>query len=223
MCEVHVVYKDVSPNCQFPLSDPFITSQNHRYISPSCACLFYIDVAVFIYKASMARAAAPMIPAAWVAWAAAPVNSGMEELGVRLTAPVPLTVGKGTGVMEEGISMVEEISMAELIMAEVYSAAEETTELTVSTGEEMTEVTTVSTAELTSGAALLSGMVMGTPAALQVDSTAEMAAAWSSAEQAPSTQGWTEARRVSPFLQWHAKSVRDSQPSLVRGPTKQAS
>jgi len=175
---------------------------------------------VFIYKASMARAAAPMIPAAWVAWAAAPVNSDMEALGVMLTASVPLTVGMGTGVMEEAMSIVEDISIVEVIMAEVSSSAEETTELTVSTAEEMTEVT-VSTAELTSGAALLSGMVMGTPAALQVDSTAEMAAAWSSAEQAPSTQGWTEARRVSPFLQWHSKSVRDSQPSLVRGPTKQ--
>jgi hypothetical protein len=73
------------------------------------------------------------------------------------------------------------------------------------------------------GAASVSGMVMGTPACWQVDSTAEMAAAWSSAEHAPCTQGWTSERSAGPFLQWHAKSVRDSQPSLVRGPRKQLS
>jgi hypothetical protein len=81
----------------------------------------------------------------------------------------------------------------------------------------------LATAELASeGAALLlSGIVMGTPAAEQVDSTAEMAAAWSEAEQAPWTQGWTWARRVAPCLQWQAKSVKLEHPSLVRGPTKQ--
>lgn len=74
--------------------------------------------------------------------------------------------------------------------------------------------------ELGAGA-LVSGMVMGTPAALQVDSTAAMAERWSAVEQALWTQGWTLARSWSPFLQWQAKSVRFWQPSLVRGPMKQ--
>lgn len=66
-------------------------------------------------------------------------------------------------------------------------------------------------------------MVMGTPAAWQVDSTAAIAFAWSAASQPFCTQGWTWARSVSPFLQWQAKSVRFAQPSLVRGPMKQES
>lgn len=38
------------------------------------------DTLVIVYKASIARAAAPMIPTAWVAWAAAPVNSETVEV-----------------------------------------------------------------------------------------------------------------------------------------------
>lgn len=67
----------------------------------------------------------------------------------------------------------------------------------------------------------LSGISMGTPAAAQVDSTPEMVAAWSSAEQAFWTQGWTVANSSVPFLQWQAKSVKPEQPSVVRGVMKQ--
>jgi hypothetical protein len=68
-----------------------------------------------------------------------------------------------------------------------------------------------------------SGISMGTPAPAQVDSTASMVVFWSAAEQAPCTQGWTEASSSAPCLQWQAKSVREEQPSLLRGPMKHVS
>jgi len=70
-------------------------------------------------------------------------------------------------------------------------------------------------------AELASGMVMGTPAAAQVELTAAMVFAWSSAEHAFFTQGVTDARRLSLFLQWQAKSDSDEQPSLDNGVRKQ--
>jgi hypothetical protein len=66
------------------------------------------------------------------------------------------------------------------------------------------------------------GISMGAPASAQVFWTAAMVAAWSEAEHAPWTQGCTVARRLAPFWQWHLKSVREEQPSLVRGPTRHA-
>jgi hypothetical protein len=96
-----------------------------------------------------------------------------------------------------------------------------TSEVAVTTVASEVAVTTVVLVSERAALLALSGMLMGTPAAEQVDSTAEMAAAWSAAEQAPSTQGWTDARRAGPFWQWQAKSVKLEQPSLVRGPTKQ--
>ena len=66
----------------------------------------------------------------------------------------------------------------------IDEATDAATEDSLATAELATE-DALATAELaTEGAALLlSGIVMGTPAAEQVDSTAEMAAAWSEAEQ----------------------------------------
>jgi hypothetical protein len=65
------------------------------------------------------------------------------------------------------------------------------------------------------------GISMGTPASLHVFEIAAMVAAWSEAEHAPRTQGWTVEIREAPFWQWHLKSVRDEQPSVDRGVTKQ--
>lgn len=179
---------------------------------------------VLIYKASMARAAAPMIPTAWVAWAAAPVNWETEEEGLtEAEGVVVLTVGIGTGVTD---------SLTDETTEEATEAAEETTLDTAASEDEAAEGVgegeaaaelALEGAGVLEGAAVLEAMVRGTPADWQVDSTAAIAFCWSAAEQAPWTQGWTLERSSSPFLQWQAKSVRDEQPSLVRGPTKQES
>ncbi len=169
----------------------------------------------------MARAAAPRIPTAWVAWAAAPVNSDTEEDGAPEALAAPLAVGVRVATMEETSAATEEA--ADSTAEETSERTEEASEATEDATEEA-EAAAEETADVTEAAAeLASGMTMGTPAAAQVDSTAEMAAARSSALQAPSTQGWTWERSWAPFSQWHAKSVREAQPSLVRGPTKQLS
>jgi hypothetical protein len=69
--------------------------------------------------------------------------------------------------------------------------------------------------------AVASGTETVTPASAHVCSTASMVACWSEAEHASCTQGVTEAIRESNFWQWHAKSVREEQPSLESGETKQ--
>lgn len=128
-----------------------------------------------------------------------------------------------------GMALTVEFPVA-LAMAEVTTPAREeaalaTAELAASTAEEASACAE----EAAEAAALVAlattlpalGMTMGTPAPLHVSSTAEMVAAWSSAVQAPWTHGCTLPRRLAPCLQWHAKSVREEQPSVVRGPTKQ--
>jgi hypothetical protein len=71
------------------------------------------------------------------------------------------------------------------------AAAEEAVAAAEDAAEAAAEVT-LAAAELAAEAAPLAlGMVMGTPAAWQVDCTAAMALAWSSAGQAFWTQGWT--------------------------------
>jgi hypothetical protein len=82
------------------------------------------------------------------------------------------------------------------------------------------ETTEVTTAE---EAGVSSGISMGTPAPLQVVSTAWIVAFWSASEQAFLVQGWTSPRSSVPFLQWQAKSLISEQPSLPRGPRKHAS
>jgi hypothetical protein len=150
----------------------------------------------------------------------------MEAEGVMVMLPVP--VGVGVIMAEDTSEATEEAADSTADEAserteETSEATEDLTEETSAAAEEAADVTGAA-AELTAEeAALSSGMVRGTPAALQVDSTAEMALAWSSAPQAPSTQGLTWERSSAPFLQWHSKSVREAQPSLVRGPTKHES
>lgn len=67
------------------------------------------------------------------------------------------------------------------------------------------------------------GMTMGAPASAQVFWTAVMVVAWSAAEQAPWTQGWTLERSSEPFWQWHLKSVMEEHPSEPRAGMKQDS
>jgi hypothetical protein len=100
----------------------------------------------------------------------------------------------------------------------------EAADSTADDASEMTAEAEEATAEATDEAAeVVSGISMGTPAALQVVSTAEIVVAWSAAEHAFCTQGWTWARSSVPFLQWQAKSVKSVQPSLPRGVRKQVS
>jgi len=82
---------------------------------------------------------------------------------------------------------------------EAAEASEEATEAAAEEAAEAAEDAAEATAEVTEAAAELAaeaaplalGMVMGTPAAWQVDSTAAIAAAWSEELQAFWTQGWT--------------------------------
>jgi hypothetical protein len=146
----------------------------------------------------------------------------MEAEGVMLMLPVAV----GVAVMDMDSEMDISDDMEEAADATAEEASERTEDASEAMEEAMEEAAEAAadvaeaTAELAAGA-LASGMLMGAPAAEQVDSTAAMAAAWSEGPQAPWTQGWTWERSWAPFLQWQAKSVREEQPSLVRGPTKQ--
>lgn len=71
------------------------------------------------------------------------------------------------------------------------------------------------------GVALASGRATVTPFWAQVSWTLEITSASSAGVQAFLTQGVTAAKRDSAFLQWHAKSSRFSQPSVVNGVMKQ--
>jgi len=64
------------------------------------------------------------------------------------------------------------------------------------------------------------GRLMGTPACWQVDTTAAWTLAWSAAEQALATQG-VMVEISWGFEQWHLKSVRPAQPSVVKAVVKQ--
>jgi hypothetical protein len=178
--------------------------------------IFYVD----IYRARIARAAAPRRPAAWVAWAAPPVNWLTLELAAAapLEAALPAAEVTDARALE---TLLAADSTAELA-AEAAELAAEAAELALLAAAEVADSTALAAAEVadaTADEAL--GISMGTPACLQVDSTAEMVVAWSSALQAPWTQGWTDDSSFAPCLQWQAKSVRPEQPSEVRGPMKQ--
>lgn len=115
------------------------------------------------------------------------------------------------------------MTLAKLLAADSTAdeAAETAVEADAAAEEAADAAADVAEAAADEAAEELSGIEMGTPAAAQVDSTPEMVVAWSAAEQAFWTQGWTVARSSVPFLQWQAKSVRPEQPSVVRGVTKQ--
>jgi hypothetical protein len=109
-----------------------------------------------------------MIPAAWVAWAAAPVNSVGEGVAVVGVVPLPDGVGVAltlvTGAADEAASDVT--GAAEDTAADEDGASDEAGGASV----------LVATAE--DGAAEdASGTSIGTPAAAQVSSVAAMAAA----------------------------------------------
>lgn len=128
-----------------------------------------------IYKAKKAMAAAPMIPAAWVAWAAAPVNweavVGAADVGV-----VPLLEGVG-------VALTLDTGAADVAASDVVGAAEDTAAEEDGASDEAGASLVVGAAE--DGATEdAPGTEIGTPAAAQVSSVAAMAAAWSAAEQA---------------------------------------
>jgi len=163
-----------------------------------------------------------------VAWAAPPVN----WLTLELAAEAPLEAALPAAEVTDARAL--ETSLAMLLAADsTAELAAEAAELALLAAAEVADSTALPAAEVTDDAALAAadvadataeealGISMGTPACWQVDSTAEMVVAWSSALQAPWTQGWTDDSSFAPCLQWQAKSVRPEQPSDVRGPMKQ--
>lgn len=157
------------------------------------------------YKAKTASAAIPSRPAAWVARAAAPGNS--DTVGDGLPGAVPFPDGVGAPEAE--------------LMATVEVSTDVVTSVTVAVG--VGSALGVSTSLDGAGVLLAPGVGTSTvtPASAQVCSTAAMVFSWSSAEQAPCTQGVTEANSESDFLQWQAKSWRLEQPSEPKGSRKQ--
>lgn len=111
-----------------------------------------------------------------------------EAVGVALVVPLLVAVARTDEAAEATLEATEATA------DEAASAADEATTAALDSA--------LATAELTAAAVelgaaegaadeALSGMLMGAPAASQVDSTAEMVVAWSAAEHAPLTQGWT--------------------------------
>jgi chemotaxis protein histidine kinase CheA len=151
-----------------------------------------------IYKASIARAAAPSRPAALVAWGAPPVNCE---------------------TVEEGLADAVELPVAEAAIDEARDATDEAAEATADDAEAAWDEATDAALDAALGAALettlaaaevalataeeaapeASGIWMGAPASRHVFWTAAMVAAWSAAEHAFRTQGCTEERRLAPF------------------------
>lgn len=141
-----------------------------------------------------------------------------------LAAAVPLEAALAAAEVTEARAL--EAALAMLL------AADSTAELAAEAAAEVADSTALETAAPAEAAALAAadvadatgvpmGMSRGTPACWQMSLTPAMVAAWSSAWQAPKTQGSTDDNSVAPFLQWQAKSVRAAQPSDDRGPTKQ--
>jgi hypothetical protein len=127
-----------------------------------------------IYKAKKAMAAAPMIPAAWVAWAAPPVN-WEAVVGATDVGEVPLLEGVG-------VALTLDTGAADEAASDVTGAAEDTAAEDGASDEAGASV--VAGAAEDGAAEEASGTSMGTPAAAQVSSVAAIAAAWSAAEQA---------------------------------------
>lgn len=133
-----------------------------------------------VYKASIARAAAPRKPAALVACAAPPVN--VERVGVALVVPLPVAVA--VAITDEAAEA--RLEATEATAEEAAPAADEVTAAALDSALATAELTAAAAELAAEGAAeLASGMLMGEPACSQVDSTAEMVVAWSAALQAP--------------------------------------
>jgi hypothetical protein len=164
----------------------------------------------------MARAAAPRRPAAWVAWAAAPVNWEAEELADGF---VDTTALVAAAAPDEALEAAAEV--AEAAADDAAAAALETLLEASAAAEEIRDAAAEVALATAEEAEPAPGISMGTPASWHVFWTAAMVEAWSAAEHAPWTQGCTVERRLAPFWQWHLKSVRVEQPSLERGVMKQ--
>jgi hypothetical protein len=158
-----------------------------------------------IYHASMASAAAPSRPAAWETRVAAPGNSDADGDGAPVgTVPLPVGVGIIETELAVDVTVVEATVSVEVVLAGALDSEADALAVGVAL-------------------ALSSGMEMVTPFWAQVSLTLEMTSASSAGVQAFWTQGVTEDKRVSAFLQWQAKSSRLEQPSLVNGAIKQLS
>jgi hypothetical protein len=143
-----------------------------------------------------------------------------EALGDGLRALVaPATPDETLDAAAEVADAAAEV--ADAAAEETAAAALEALLEAAAAAEEMADAAAEVALATVEEAAPAPGMTMGTPAAWQVLWTAAMAEAWSAAEHAPWTQGCTVERRLAPFWQWHLKSVRAEQPSVVRGPMKQ--
>jgi hypothetical protein len=172
----------------------------------------------------MARAAAPRMPAALVAWGAPPVNvdataaaDDFADAAALVAEPAAdEALDAAEAATDEAAAAADEIAAeAELATLEAAAALEETADATAE------ERAALALATADEAEACAPGMLMGTPASWHVFWTAAMVEACSAAGHAPWTQGCTVARRVAPFWQWHLKSVRDEQPSVERGVIKQ--
>jgi hypothetical protein len=131
----------------------------------------------------------------------------------------PATPDEALEAADEALEAAAEVADA---TAEEMAAAALETLLEASTAlEETTDAAAEVALATAEEAAPAPGISMGTPASLHVFVIAAMVEAWSAAEHAPRTQGCTVEIRAAPFWQWHLKSVRDEQPSLERGATKQ--
>jgi hypothetical protein len=140
-----------------------------------------------IYKAKKAMAAAPMIPAAWVAWAAPPVN-WEAVVGAADVGEVPLLEGVG-------VALTLDTGAADEATSDVTGAAEDTAAEEDGASDEAGASVVAGAAE--DGAAEeASGTSMGTPAAAQVSSVAAIAAAWSAAEQACGKLVWIRSHKA---------------------------
>jgi len=151
------------------------------------------------YKASIARAAAPRRPTAWVAWGAPPVNGEGEAVGFMVIDPEGAAVPEGLGVgMGTGVPAAEDRAL------ETAAATDEAAALALAAAEEA--------AGETAG--------RGAPASAHVFWTPWRTVWTSVAEQAFSMHGCTPAMRLEPFSQWHLKSVR-GQPSCWSAGSRQ--
>lgn len=156
----------------------------------------------------------------------------MNWLAEELAAAVPLAAALPAALVTLAAAL--DVALARLEAADATAdEAAEAAELACDAAAEVADSTALLAApiaELAADAAAevadatadeASGISIGAPASWQVDSTAAIVVAWSAALQAPCTQGWTDDKSFAPCLQWQAKSVREEQPSEVKGPMKQ--
>jgi len=167
-----------------------------------------------VYKASIARAAAPMIPAAWVAIGpAAALKGGPVELAEEegLVEPEPEAVAEAA--RDEALEARDEAAEAAELAADAAELAAEAAELAAEAAE-LAGGAELAGAELVPEPAQVGvGMVMSTPADLQRAVRPVWACCWSAQEVLATQSAVLVMRSVLP--QWHLKSVKLEQPSVV--------